>query len=151
MVGAALAPKSTSQSARQNPAVPRRQGGVWRGLTRLAVATWRQLIIELRQRYGREEPVAFNRQPQRTAGALKLPQAEGAELDHQPIDQAVERVVAVELRRVPRPRAVGGEELHQRERIGLLRSRPKRGQGAPKRLGQQFHIMVELALLIIAS
>ena len=71
-----------------------------------------QLLVELIKRYRREGQVAFDRQPQRAANRLKLLQAEGAEFDFEAIDKPVEGVVAIEFRNVPRPRTVGGEELH---------------------------------------
>lgn len=110
-----------------------------------------QLLMELCKRHRSEVEIAFDRQPEVPADALKLPQAEVAELELEAIDQSEERVVAVKLGRVPRPGTVGGKELHPRQCRDVILTRPEGKEGAPQRFGKQLHGMIEVSLLVIAA
>ena len=143
---------TTRSTNTPTPRRSKRNDGVWK---RTALGGGKplpaQLLIELCKRHGREVEIAFDRQPQVPAGALKLPQAEGAELELKPIDQSVERIVAIKFGGVPRPGTVAGKELHPRQCCRLLLARPEGREGAAQRFGKQLHGMIELAFLVIAA
>jgi hypothetical protein len=93
---------------------------------RRTAARAQALLVERLERRGREEAITLDGQPEVPADALQLLQAEVAVLERDAVDETEEGIVAVELRRVPRPGAVGGEELHVRHRSeALLVTRPQ--------------------------
>ena len=84
------------------------------------------LFIERLKRRGREEAITLDGKPKLAADALQLLQAEVAVLERDAVDETEEGIVAVELRHIPCPGAVGGEELHVRHRSeALLVTRPQ--------------------------